>query len=431
MPSFGGRIYQAGKLARGVLHVENGRITRIDETPSDDHIDFGDQAILPGAIDIHVHFREPGATHKEDWTSGTTAAAFGGVTAVIDMPNTAPPTTTLKALRDKLRTAQEKAVVDYAAWSGATWYLEDLPEMMRWSPGIKIYLGATTGDLLAEEPAKIKQAIAIATQAERPILLHCEAQRVLNQHRRTEMELSDHDTTRPPLAEVEAVYDIMKAVPGIKPKPRVHVCHIASADAVRAAQAAGFSRGVCPHHLLLDHQGCCHEEPGKGKMNPPLRDPAARDALWQAFAGGSIPILESDHAPHTKAEKTDAFQQVPAGVPGVETLLPVLLARVGKGVELATVVDAATRAPADLLGLTDRGRLEVGAQADFAVYNLDDVGVVEQSKLHSKCGWSPFDGAAAVFPSDTYLRGEPVVRAGKLVGKPGSGRSLIDLPEDP
>lgn len=432
MQSFGGRIYQDGTLVQGNLHVENGRIVKFSETEkADDHVDFGKKAILPGAIDVHVHFREPGATHKEDWLSGTTAAAFGGVTTVVDMPNTNPPTTTLKALRDKLRLASEKAVVDYAVWSGATWYLGDLAEMLRWSPGIKIYLGATTGDLLADDPEKVRQAIEMTGQASGAVLLHCEAQRILDQHRRTEQELADHDTTRPPLAEVEAIYDVMKALPGMKTPPRIHVCHIASVDAVRAAKAAKFSRGVCPHHLLLDHVGCCEARPGMGKMNPPLRDPAHREALWSSFAGGDIPILESDHAPHTKAEKRDAFHQVPAGVPGVETMLPVLLAQVAaKRVELATVVDAATKAPAALLGVKDRGALVPGARADFAVFDLKPKAIAEK-QLHSKCGWSPFDGMMACFPSDTYLAGQPVVKKGKLVAEPGSGRSLIALPEDP
>lgn len=428
MTTYAGRIYQNGELVPGVLHVEDGRITKIAASGKAD-VDFGDRAILPGAIDIHVHFREPGATHKEDWHTGTTAAAFGGVTTVVDMPNTAPPTTTMKALKEKLGLAAQKAVVDFGAWCGATWYLDDLPEMLNHSPGVKIYLGATTGDLLAEDGNRVKEAIRICGDAGKPVLLHCEAQRILDQYRRTEQKLEDHHTTRPPLAEVEAIYDIMKALPGLKHVPPIHVCHIASADAVRAANAANFSRGVCPHHMLLDTVGCCEAHPGHGKMNPPLRDPVHRGALWDTFVAGSIPILESDHAPHTRTEKGDSFHQVPAGVPGVETLVPVMLAKALAGdVPLATVVDAATRAPADLLGLDDRGRLEVGARADFAVYDLDAVAPIDEEQLHSKCGWSPFHGMDAVFPSHTYLAGEPVVEAGELVAKPGSGRPILPLP---
>lgn len=431
MTTVAGRIYQGGKLVPGVIHVEDGRITKVAKSGKADH-DFGDKAILPGAMDIHVHFRDPGMTHKEDWTTGTTSAAFGGVTGVIDMPNTAPPTTTMKAVREKLRIASEKAVVDYAAWSGVTWYLDDLPEMLKWTPGIKIYLGATTGDLLLDDNDRVRNALKIAGNAGKPVLLHCEAQRILKQHRRTEEKLEDHDTTRPPLAEVEAIYDVLKGLPGIDPAPPIHVAHIASAEAVQAAEAATFSRGVCPHHLLLDVEHCCDHHPQRGKMNPPIRTPAAREGLWNAFVDGRIPILESDHAPHTKTEKGDNFHNAPAGVPGVETLLPCLLGQVAEGtVDLATVVDAATRAPADLVGTPDRGRIEVGAKADFAVYDLDSPAPVDENALHSKCGWSPFHNQSAVFPSHVWLAGDLLIDDGTLLGKPGGGRSIIDLPGEP
>ncbi len=427
MPSFGGQIYRNGKLTKGILHVEDGIITKIARTATmDDHHDFGDRAILPGAIDVHVHFREPGSTHKEDLHSGSVGAAFGGVTGFVDMPNTLPPTTTPKLLREKHRLAAEKAVVDYGFWAGATWYTGDVAEMLQWAVGVKAYLGATTGDLLLEDPGAFRDMLRICGEAGRPVILHCEAQRILEQYRRTEMELSDHDAGRPPLAEVESIYDVMKAVTGLKTAPPVHVAHIASADAVQAATAAKFSRGVCPHHLLLDTE-TFEGPPGTGKMNPPLRGVAQREALWKAFLEGKVAIVESDHAPHTNAEKSEPFHQVPAGVPGVETMVPLLLAT---DAPLATVVDAVTTAPAQLLGLEDRGRLEVGMRADFAVYDLETTTPVEGKKLHSKCGWTPYEGMAAVFPSHTYLRGNPVIEDGILVAKAG-GESLIDLPEAP
>lgn len=432
--SIAGRLYQDGHLKKGVLHIdtETGLIEKVAKSGRlDDHRDFGDQAILPGAIDMHVHFRDPGATHKEDIQTGSTSAAFGGVTAFVDMPNTAPPTTTMKALREKLRLMRDKAVVDYAAWSGATWFLEDLPDMLRYTPGIKIYLGATTGDLLLDDGERVKEALRITGQAGKVAVLHCEAQRVLSQFRTTEKELADHDRTRPPLAEVEAIYDVMKALPSLDAAPRIHVAHIASREAVEAAKAAGFSRGACPHHLLLETSSCCSESPGHGKMNPPLRGPASRDALWAAFASGDIPLLESDHAPHTKTEKNDTFHQVPAGVPGVETMVPLLLAKATAGdVALATVVHAATAGPADLLGLKDRGALAAGMRADLAVYDLESPAPIETKALHSKCGWTPFEGMDAVFPSFVAIRGRAVVEDGKLRASPGDGRPLFDVPED-
>lgn len=351
---------------------------------------------------------------------------------MVDMPNTLPPTTTLNALRKKLRTAAEKAVVDYAAWSGTSWYRNDLPEMLRWSPGIKIYLGASTGDLLLDDPDLVEEVIGTATAAGRKVVLHAESQRVLEQFRHPEQALADHDLTRPPLAEVEAIYDVMKMRPRLKGTPRIHVAHAASVEAVQAAHKAGFSVGVCPHHLLLDVEGCCEADPGYGKMNPPLRSARSRERLWQAFRDGQVPILESDHAPHTEGEKHDPFQRAPSGVPGVETMVPLLLRKALSGaVKIATVVDAASRAPAQWLGLDDRGALEPGMRADLAVYDPEAVEVVRADRLHSKCGWTPYEGQEAVFPHHTFLAGAPVVADRKLVAKPGSARPLVPLPDDP
>ncbi len=432
MKSFAGQIYRNGKIAPGILHVENGRIVKIAKTDkADDHTDFGDKVILPGAIDVHVHFRDPGATHKEDLHSGSVSAAFGGCTAFVDMPNTLPPATSVKLVREKHRLAAQKSVIDWGFWGGSMWYTGEVKEILRWAVGMKIYLGATTGDLLLEDKNAFREILTFCGEAGKPIILHCESPRVMEQHRRNEIELPDHDLGRPPLAEVESIYDVMKAMPGIKPRPTVHIAHCASAEAVKAAIAAKFSIGSCPHHLLLSHSDWTIADT-LGKMNPPLRDAAQRDALFAAFAAGQVPIIESDHAPHTKGEKDDLFANAPAGVPGVETMLPLMLAQAQAGrVELSRVVDALTKAPANLLGLKDRGALEKGMQADFCVVDLDDVQPIDQKKLHSKCGWSPYHGMDAIFPTHTYLRGEAVVADGKLMAKPGNGQSLVDLPDDP
>jgi dihydroorotase len=427
--SIAGQVYQRGKLVPGVLHIdtETGRIVRVAKsTTLATHIDAGQKAILPGAIDVHVHFREPGHTHKEDFTSGSVAAAFGGVTGFVDMPNTLPATISVRTLKEKLALAQRKSVVDYAAWAGGTWYTGDLPEMLKWAVGVKTYLGATTGDLLLEDQQRFAEVLTAAGREGRPVALHCESQRILQQLRRNEGTLDDHDHARPPLAEVEAIYDAMKALAGIKKGPPVHVAHVASPDAVAAATSAKFSVGVCPHHLLLDTTaGLSH---AYGKMNPPLRSPAVRKALFDAFAAGKIPILESDHAPHTRVEKEDSFHNAPSGVPGVETMVPLMLAQVNGKLALERVVDAVTTAPVNLLGLKDRGTLEPGMRADLAIYDLKKPTKVVSADLHSKCGWSPYDGLKAVFPTHTFLAGKPVVQDGQLVAQPGSAGPLKPLP---
>ena len=425
--SVAGQIYQNGKLVPGVLHIDTGtgRIVRVAKSSTlGRHIDLGAKAILPGAIDLHVHFREPGHTHKEDIATGSRAAAFGGVTGFVDMPNTLPATISLRAVKDKLALMQQKAVVDFAVWAGGTWYTQELPEMLKLAAGVKTYLGASTGDLLLEDMDRFRMVLAAAGAAGRPVALHAESQRILQQARRNEVSLADHDATRPPLAEVEAVYDAMKALAGAKKPPAVHIAHVASADAVQAAATAKFSMGACPHHLLLDTNASLTH--AYGKMNPPLRSPAQRQALWSAFVAGRIPILESDHAPHTQVEKEDSFHQAPSGVPGVETLAPLMLAQVKAGkVGLDTVVNALSANPARLIGAADRGALEPGKRADFAVFDLARTVKLQPDLLHSKCGWTPFSGHDAILPTHTYLAGRPVVEDGELVAAPGSAKPIL------
>lgn len=427
--SIAGQIYQRGKLVPGVLHVNTttGKVIRVAKsTTLANHIDAGAKAILPGAIDLHVHFREPGHTHKEDWTSGSAAAAFGGVTGVVDMPNTLPATISLRTVKEKLALAQRKSLVDFGVWAGGTWYTGELEEMLKWAVGVKTYLGSSTGDLLLEDLAKFQDILAVAGKVQRPVMLHCESQKVLNQLRRNEGTLEDHDQARPALAEVEAIYDAMKAQAQVKKGPPIHVAHIASADAVQAAGTAKFSMGACPHHLLLDTT--CALSHAYGKMNPPLRGPAVRKALMEAFAAGKINILESDHAPHTSVEKEDSFHNAPSGVPGVETMLPLMLAHVGGKLALGTVVDALTANPAALIGVKDRGALEPGLRADFTIVDLKHPTKVDSAELHSKCGWSPYDGLKACFPTHTFLNGQAIVADGELVGQPGGARPIRPLP---
>lgn len=428
--SVSGQVYRFGKLTEGVLHIDTatGRIVRVAKsTIVGRHIDFGSKAILPGAIDVHVHFREPGHTHKEDLQSGSVSAAFGGVTGFVDMPNTLPATTTLRTLKEKLALMAKKCVIDYAAWAGGSWYVGDLPAMLQMAAGVKTYLGATTGDLLMDDPGRFQQILEAAGAAGRPVALHAESQRILGQMRRQEGTLGDHDQFRPPAAEVEAIYDTMKAVAAAKGAARVHIAHVASPEAVQAVGTAKFSTGVTPHHLLLDTASPLTH--AYGKVNPPLRSPALRKALFDLFAAGRIPILESDHAPHTSVEKEDNFHAAPAGLPGVETMVPVMLAQVKAGrLPLRNVVDALSINPAQLIGLGDRGALEPGMRADFAVYDLKQTTKVAADALHTRCGWTPFEGRNAIFPSHTYLAGKPVIEAGDLVAEAGSGRSLVPQP---
>lgn len=413
------------KLVRGRMLDAQGALVRggfviKDEAVAHGHaheatLELGDLVILPGAIDPHVHFRDPGHPEKEDFGSGTRAAALGGVTTVLDMPNTVPPVTTRTALVDKKARAQAKAVVDFGLFAG----LDEKGDALSILPdavALKIYLGSTTGDLLVRDDAVIRRALEAAANARRTVVLHAESQACLDRHADlVGKDYASHSASRPGECEVEAIARVAKLSEGIG-HSRVHVAHLSSAEGLAALAKTAFSAEVTPHHLLFD---AARLTTGAFKMNPPLRAHQDTQALWAALTDGRIPCLASDHAPHTPAEKSASDQRrCPSGVPGVQTMVPLMLAA---GLPLARVAQASTAA-ARIFGLARKGTISPGNDADFAAYDLADVRPVRARDMASKAGWTPFEGLPAVFPKHVFVRGRAVVRDGVLVDALPAGR---------
>ena len=415
-----------GTLTRGKLAITAGRIVQVGGiVAARETLDFGDRVILPGAIDPHVHFRDPGHPAKEDFGSGTRAAALGGVTTVMDMPNTSPPVFTDAAFDDKLARARAKAVVDFGLYAGLDAAGASLPLLDR-AVALKIYLGATTGDLLVRDLALVRRALEAAAKANRTVAVHAESQDCLDRHAHLlGDDYPSHSAARPDTCEAEAIRAVAEAARGTG--ARVHVAHLSTKAGLDAASGTGFTSEVCPHHLLLDAGRL--REGGRFKMNPPLRAASDAAALGRALAEGRIDCLASDHAPHTPAEKAATrMRECPAGVPGVQTLVPLLLAA-GQA-PLHEVARASTEA-ASVFRLPGKGRLAPGYDADFAVYDLARVERVAVDRLASRAGWSPFEGMPAIFPTDVYVRGEPVVKDGALVGTPGRARHVRPVRREP
>ena len=414
-----GRLFLPdGRIERGGFAISDGRIAEIGANLAGARtLDFGDKLVVPGAIDPHVHFRDPGHPEKEDFASGTKAAALGGVTTVLDMPNTVPPTFTREALEDKRARAAAKASVDFGLHLGLDDKGGSLP-LLRDATSMKIYLGATTGDLLVRDMALVRRALLAAATAGRTVVFHAESQACLERH----AYLSDdtfpsHARSRPPVCEAEAIEALRAAADGTG--ARVHIAHLTSAEGLRAVRGTGFTSEVCPHHLLFSDDKL--RAGGAFKMNPPLRSDDDLRALWDALRAGDITCLASDHAPHTPQEKaTDRAKACPAGVPGVQTLLPVLLPHAER-TGLPRLL-AASVAAARIFSLPRKGALSPGYDADFAVYDLDAPQRVEREKMASRAGWTPFEGLSAVFPREVALRGDLVVSEGRFVGRAGSGR---------
>ncbi|HVL48070.1 MAG TPA: dihydroorotase [Candidatus Thermoplasmatota archaeon] len=416
-----GRILQAdGTLARGAVAVKDGVISAVARNLTGrDIVDVGERVILPGATDPHVHFRDPGHPEKEDFASGTRAAAFGGVTCVLDMPNTAPPVLDGATLAAKLAKVRPRAHVDFGLFLGlgASGGLDGMPK----ATALKMYLGATTGDLLVRDEAVVRAGLAAAKAADKPAVVHGEDEGCRERHLAEVGGRTDwlaHEDSRPAECERDAILGVARANFGVG--ARVHIAHL-STEAGLGALAPGMTAEVTPHHLLLDRDDLA--KGGVYKMNPPLRWPADRAALYEALGQGRV-CLASDHAPHTLAEKRAGVWEAPSGVPGVETLLPLFLAEAAAGrLPLAAVVAAACEMPARLFGLP-KGRLEPGFDADLVVVDLAKPRPIRGSELHSKCGWTPYEGREGVFPTHVFLRGERLVDDGDLVGA-ARGRFLL------
>lgn len=416
-----GRALRAGGLERVSIGVAGGRIARVGRRLDGDRVqDFGDRLLLPAATDLHVHFRDPGHPAKEDFGTGTLAAAFGGVTAVVDMPNTSPPTSTPAAFEAKLAAAAAKAHVDFGLYAGLT----DEPQsarLLRRATALKGYLGASTGDLLVRNEAAVRAALAEQARTGKLVAFHAEDAACLEAHAAAERHRVDPavwSDARPAGCEAESIAKLARLRPA---GARAHVAHLSSAAGL-AALRPGMTSEVTPHHLLATRDDLAKD--GRWKMNPPLRSRRDQAALWAALRDGRIDCVASDHAPHLPEEKARGVWDAPAGVPGVETLLPLMLAQSRRRrIPLARLVEACCARPAQLGGFA-KGRLAPGYDADLLVVDLAAEEHVRADRLHSRCGWSPYEGMPAIFPTHVMLRGEWLIAERALVGRAGAGRFL-------
>jgi len=406
-----GRAFYRGRLEPLAVGIEHGRIHRVARVlEGDERKDYGDRLLLPGGVDLHVHLREPGMTEKEDFATGTAAAAVGGVTTVLDMPNTRPPVTSPDAYEAKMALVRRKANVDFGLLA-AIRAPADVRRFLGLAPAGKLYMAPTTGDLHVEDKAEVRGIVAEAVAAGLLLSVHAEAPSSFGKEEGE--TLPAHDHMRPPEAEAVAIRLLERAAAKAKGPPRIHIAHVSSAKGLEALPP-DFTAEVTPHHLLLE--GTMPLQ-GRGKVNPPLRTAADRKALWAALADGRIPIVASDHAPHTEEEKDVPFREAPAGLPGVETMMPLLLRAVKREeLSLERFVDATAKRPAERLGI-NAGEIEVGRLANLIVVDPRDVVRIKATALHSKCGWSPFEGMEAVFPQATYVRGELAAEARELAGE--------------
>jgi dihydroorotase len=388
-------------------------------------IEAGGQLVLPGLIDSHVHFREPGGTHREDFFTGTLAALAGGVTTILDMPNTQPPTDSRERLAEKATLAAGKAVVDYGFYLGATESnVEEAAAASDAVAALKLYMGSSTGSLLVTEFAPLYRHFS-TFPLHKPIVVHAEDEQSLKYF--GSLHPRDHNQARPALSAQIAVSRALAIAE--KTGRALHIAHTTTArelELIREAKQKGVhvTCEVTPLHLFLSEEDQ-HRLGNFGKVNPPLRAASDRAALWTYF--DTIDTIATDHAPHTRAEKNQPYEQAPSGMPGVQTMLPLLLTAASEGkVALNEIVKRCVVHPARIFGLKTKGALEIGKDADIVLVNADVEYELTDEQMLSKCGWTPFAGRKVKGRIEqVFLRGSPAYDRGRFLLKPGSGKPVL------
>ncbi len=412
-----GNCYCQGRLARLSIGIEDGVISSIGKNLDGDAVyDFGNKLILPAAIDSHVHMRDPGATHKEDFSTGTLAALHGGVSCVLDMPNSSPPTTTPGALREKSRMAASKSHVDFGLFAGVQ-PGADIYGMAKEAVGFKLYMAGTTGDLAVPSLESVGAELRAVGASRKVLAVHAEDESL--RRKDAESSLEDHLRNRRNDCETAAIRRLRELRVD---KLRIHVCHVSAADSLPLVRGvSGVTTEVTPHHLLMDKDS---KLGAFAKVNPPLRRREDRQALFKALKEGAFDTIASDHAPHTVEEKEEEFDFAPSGLPGVETMVPIMLQLVrDRHLALASLVGKLCETPAELFGIP-KGRIEKGYDADLMVVDMMASTEIKADRLHSKCGWTPYERMSAIFPKAVFLRGEVMMEDGSLVGEP-AGRDVV------
>jgi dihydroorotase len=431
----GGTVVGPDATRRADIGVRQGRVGAVGDlgrASAGETIDCRGLHILPGVIDTQVHFREPGLEHKEDLESGSRAAVMGGVTAVFEMPNTNPLTTSAAALADKMRRARGRMHCDFAFFVGGTHQnIGELPELERLpgAAGIKVFIGSSTGSLLVPDDAGIR---AILKVIRRRASFHCEDEMRLEERKklRVEGDPRSHPVWRDELVALQATKRLVALAH--ETGRQVHVLHVTTAEEIEflAGHKDVASVEVTPHHLTMVAPECYERLGTRAQMNPPVREARHRDALWRGIAGGIVDILGSDHAPHTLAEKAKTYPASPSGMTGVQTLVPLMLDHVNAGrLTLDRLVELSSVTPARLFDIAGKGRIAMDYDADFTVVDLKRKQAIRNDWIASKSGWTPYDGVKVTgWPVGTFVRGVKVMWEAELIA-PSNGEPVrFNLP---
>ena len=428
----GGQVHRPeGGLEGADVGILDGRIAAIGDLSSaeaTERLDATGLAVLPGVIDTQVHFREPGMEHKVDLETGTRSAALGGVTSLFEMPNTVPATITAEALAWKVERAAGRVWTDVAFYMGGVPANADHLADIEWVEGccgIKVFHGSSTGKMLCADPADVARVFA---SGGRRISLHSEADEVLTARKHIAEEAGEphaHPVWRNVESAVRSTRRLLELAEAAE-RP-VHILHITTAEEMELLAAARARRGthmvtveVTPQHLTLAAPDCYDAMGTRAQMNPPVREARHRDALWAALESGVVDVIGSDHAPHTLEEKARPYPASPSGMPGVQTVVPIMLDHVAAGrLSLDRFVELTATTAARIWKIEGKGPIHIGRDADLTLVDLAAKRELRDDWIGSRAGWTPFAGQTVTgWPMATLVRGHVVMRDGELQGTP-------------
>jgi dihydroorotase (multifunctional complex type) len=391
--------------------------------------------VLPGLIDSHVHLRDQQLAYREDFTTGTAAAAAGGVTTVIDMPNNRPLTMSSEALRERMQLAEKRILVNVAFNSAFPNRTEDIRGIVRQGAvGFKLYLLQQIGGINIDDDNALQDAFNAVAETNVPIAVHAEDKATLEEAEKSMRDAGRNDAeaflkAHPASAEVKAIQRVAKLAKNSG--AHVHICHVSSAAGLNTVLKAkkvnlGITCEVTPHHLLLTSQ-CIEKHGNMALMLPPLRAQTDTEALWKALKEGSIDTVASDHAPHSIEEKNvPSIWDVKPGIAGLETMLPLMLNEVNRGrLTVNELVRLTSERPAEIFHIREKGSLSEGSMADIVVVDIKREHKIDASSFHSKANFSPFDGwKVKGKPVKTFVKGQLVMEEGEIVAKPGTAQII-------
>lgn len=421
-------INHAGR-GRGDIGIIGGRFAEfgdLSQASAADVFDATGLLAMPGVIDTQVHFREPGLEWKEDLETGSQAAVMGGVVAVFEMPNTNPTTTNPEAFADKLSRAHHRMHCDHAFYVGGTHEnVHELGELERLKGccGVKVFMGASTGTLLIADDEGVAQVLK---NVNRRATFHSEDEYRLAERRplAREGDWTSHDFVRDAQSAIQSTHRLVRLAR--EAGKRIHVLHVTTREEIEflAGQKDIATVELTPQHLTLEAPEAYERLKGLAQMNPPIRDKYHVEGLWRGIAQGVADVLGSDHAPHTLEEKAKPYPQSPSGMPGVQTLLPVMLNHVANGrLSLERLVDLTSAGAQRVFGVANKGRMAQGYDGDITLVDLKAKRVLKHENMRTRSGWTPFDGMEVTgWPKATIIRGRVVMRDDEIVG-PSQGEA--------